>query len=88
MKDHAKRRRTACVALAANPRMMLLVAAPAEAKMFYITQGMGLETWVVALSARADDVEVGYRSYGEDVRADEALPFYARRESVSFRPAA
>lgn len=68
---------------------LLLIPALVEAKMFYITQGMGCESWVVFLSSRADYVDPEYDAYGSDgTKSDERLQVWAKPRDITFWPAA
>lgn len=67
---------------------ILLLPVPAHAKTFYITQGLGCESWVVALSTGEENVELIHEAYGDGVVRDERLRTFAIRKRVSFWPAA
>ena len=67
---------------------LLLLPIVAQAKTWYITQGMGMQTWVVALSTRADNVELIHEAYGDGVIREERLRMFARGQGVSFWEAA
>lgn len=59
-----------------------------HAKTFYITQGMGFESWAVAISTRQDTVTLDYQTYGDWVLKNGREPFYAYDRQISVLPAA
>jgi len=68
---------------------LLLIPALVEAKLFYITQGMGCESWVVFLSSRDDVIQPEYDAYGSDgTKSDERLDVWAKARDITFWPAA
>lgn len=68
--------------------VMLLTPALARAELFYLTQGLGCQSWVVALSKRSDAVELCHRAYGDGVIPGETLRTFAKAENISFWEAA
>lgn len=67
----------------------LLIPATAQAETFYITQGLGCESWVVFLSSRYDGVQPRYDAYGGDeTKPDERLGVWAKPRDVTYWPAA
>jgi len=67
---------------------LLLLPVVAQARTWYITQGMGMQTWVTALSTRPDNVGLIHEAYGDGVIREERLRTFARGRDVSFWEAA
>lgn len=67
---------------------LLLLPMVAQARTFYITQGMGLETWVIAMSSRTDGPNLSYEVYGGEVVEAEQIPITLRPRSLSWWEAA
>jgi len=59
------------------------------AELFYITQGHGIHTWVVALSSRTDTVELIYDAYGFDgTKPEDRLRTFSRPRDITYWPCA
>lgn len=68
---------------------IFLLPGVSRADRFYITQGLGCESWVVFLSSRNDQIYPEYDAYGSDgITPDERLRVWARPRDITYFPAA
>ena len=60
-----------------------------QAERFYITQGLGCESWVVFLSSQTEEIYPEYDTYGSDgVVSEERLQVWAKPRDITYWPTA